>query len=51
MRSRFYQGVGFAVWKMAMLYVRQRFGGFRKPVAAFTVVAAIAVLYVVNRDD
>ena len=46
----FYKALGYAVWKMAMKYLRQRFGG-RKPVAALTVAAAIAVIYVATRDS
>ena len=51
MRSAFYRGLGFAVWRMAMLYLRQRYGRYRKPAAALTVAAAIAVIYVFTRDD
>jgi len=47
----FYRAIGFAVWKMAMAYLRQRYGHLRKPAAALTVAAAIGVIYVLTRDD
>jgi hypothetical protein len=47
----FYRAIGFVVWKLALKYLRQRFGGYRRPVAALTVVAAIAAIYVATRDD
>lgn len=47
----FYRAIGFVIWKLAMKYLRQRVGGFRRPVAALTVVAAIAAIYVATRDD
>jgi hypothetical protein len=46
----FYRAIGFAVWKMAMAYLRQRYGHLRKPAAALTVAAAIGVIYVLTRD-
>ena len=51
MRAAFYKGLGFAVWRMSMFYLRQRFGSYRKPAAALTVAAAIAAIYVFTRDD
>ena len=47
----FYKALGFAVWKLAMKYLRQRYGQYRKPAAALTVAAAIAVIYVATRDS
>ena len=51
MRNAFYRGLGFAVWRMAVLYMRQRYGHLRKPAAALTVAAAIGVIYVLTRSD
>lgn len=51
MRAAFYQGIGFAVWKIAMTYLRQRFARYKRPVAALTVVVAIAAIYVATSDD
>ena len=51
MRAAFYQGLGAAVWNIARLYLRQRFARYKRPVAALTVVAAIAAIYVVTRDE
>jgi hypothetical protein len=47
----FYRAIGFVVWKMALKYLQQRFGGYRRPLAALTVVAAIAAIYVATRND
>jgi hypothetical protein len=47
----FYRAIGFAVWKMAMAYMRQRYSHLRKPAAALTVAAAIGAIYVLTRDD
>ena len=47
----FYKALGFAVWKLAMKYLRQRYSSYRKPAAALTVAAAIAVIYVATRGD
>jgi hypothetical protein len=47
----FYRAIGFVVWKLALKYLRQRFGGMRKPAAALTVAAAIGVIYVATRDS
>jgi hypothetical protein len=47
----FYRAIGFVVWKLALKYLQQRFGGYRRPLAAFTVVAAIAAIYVATRND
>ena len=47
----FYRALGFIVWKLAMQQLRQKFGSYRKPAAALTVVAAIAAIYVATRDD
>ena len=47
----FYKALGYAVWKMAMKYLSQRYGAYRKPAAALTVAAAIAVIYVATRDS
>jgi len=47
----FYKALGFAVWKLAMKYLRQRYGRYRKPALALTVATAIAVVYVATRSD
>jgi hypothetical protein len=47
----FYKALGFVVWKLAMQQLRQRFGSYKRPVAALTVVAAIAAIYVATRSD
>ena len=47
----FYRALGFVVWKLAMQQLRQRFAGYKRPVAALTVVAAIAAIYVATRSD
>ena len=47
----FYRALGFVVWKLALKYLRQRYGSYKRPVAALTVVAAIAAIYVATRDD
>jgi hypothetical protein len=47
----FYKALGFVVWKLAMRQLRKKFAGYRKPAAALTVVAAIAVIYVATRDN
>jgi hypothetical protein len=47
----FYKAIGYAVWKMAMAYMRQRYAHLKKPAAALTVAAAIGVIYVVTRHD
>ena len=47
----FYKAIGYVVWNLALKYLRQRWGRYRKPAAALTVVAAIAVIYVATRSD
>ena len=47
----FYRAIGYVVWKLALKQLRQRFGGYKRPVAALTVVAAIAAIYVATRDE
>jgi hypothetical protein len=47
----FYKALGYAVWKLAVKYLRQRYGPYRKPAAALTVATAIAVIYVATRGD
>jgi hypothetical protein len=47
----FYKALGFAVWKLAMKYLRQRYGRYRKPALALTVAAAIGAIYVATRGD
>jgi hypothetical protein len=46
-----YKALGFVVWKLAMRQARKKLGGYRKPAAALTVAAAIAVIYVATRGD
>ncbi|HZO61086.1 MAG TPA: hypothetical protein VFB51_15470 [Solirubrobacterales bacterium] len=45
----FYRALGLVVWKLALKYLRERYGRVRKPAAALTVVAAIAAIYVATR--
>jgi hypothetical protein len=47
----FYRALGFVVWRLALKYLRQRYAGYKRPMAALTVVAAIAAIYVATRDD
>jgi len=47
----FYRALGYVVWKLAMKYLRERYGRYRKPAAALTVAVGIAVIYVATRDD
>ena len=47
----FYKALGYAVWTMAMKYLRLRFDRYRKPALALTAAAAIAVVYVATRSD
>jgi hypothetical protein len=47
----FYKALGFVVWKLALQQLRQRFAGYKRPLAALTVAAAIAAIYVVTRSD
>ncbi len=46
-----YKALGYVVWNLGMKYLRRRYGRYRKPVAALTVVTAIAVIYVATRGD
>ena len=39
------------VWKLAMRYLRQRYGGFVKPGAAVATAAALIAVYVATRGD
>ena len=47
----FYKALGYAVWKLAMKYLRQRYDSYRKPAAVLTVAAAIAAIYVATHGD
>jgi hypothetical protein len=47
----FYKALGFAVWKLATRYLRERYGRFVKPVATATLVATAIALYVATRGD
>ena len=47
----FYRAIGYAVWKLAMKYVRQRYGGFVKPGAAAATAVALIAVYVATRGD
>ena len=47
----FYKALGYVIWKLAMGELRRKFGAYRKPAAALTVAAAIAVVYIVTRGD
>ena len=45
----FYKALGYAVWKLAMKYLRERYGGFVKPGAAAATAAALIAVYVATR--
>ena len=47
----FYKALGFVVWRIVMAYLRQRYASYKRPVAALTVVGAIAAIYIATRDD
>jgi hypothetical protein len=49
----FYKALGYTVWKLAMKYLRERYGGFVKPGAAVATAAALIAVYVATRgaDD
>jgi len=51
MRAAFFEGLGRAVWKIVTNNLRRRRRRYRKPLAALTVVAAIAVIYVTRGDE
>ena len=51
MRAAFFEGLGRAVWKTVTSNLRRRRRRYRKPLAALTVVVAIAVIYVATRDE
>jgi hypothetical protein len=45
----FYRVIGYAVWKLAMRSLRERYGGFVKPGAAVATAAALIAVYVATR--
>jgi hypothetical protein len=45
----FYKALGFAVWKLAMKYLRERYGHLVKPGAAAATVVALIAVYVATR--
>ena len=45
----FYRAIGYAVWKFAMRYLRDRYGGYVKPGAAVATGAALIAVYVATR--
>ena len=47
----FYRAIGYAVWKLAMKYVRERYGGFVKPGAVAATAVALIAVYVATRGD
>ena len=47
----FYKAIGYAVWKLAMKYLRERYGGFVKPGAAAATAVALIAVYVATRDN
>jgi hypothetical protein len=47
----FYRAIGFAVWKMAMKYLREHYGGFVKPGAAAATAVALIGVYIATRGD
>ena len=47
----FYKALGFAVWKLAMKYLRQRYAHLKKPALALTIAAAIGAIYIATRSE
>jgi hypothetical protein len=47
----FYKALGYAVWKLALQYLRQRYGKFVKPGAAAATAIALIAVYVATRGD
>ena len=47
----FYKALGYAVWRLAVKYLRQRYGGFVKPGAVVATAAALIAVYVATRGD
>ena len=47
----FYRVIGYAVWKLAMRSLRERYGGFVKPGAAAATAAALIAVYVATRGS
>ena len=47
----FYRAIGYAVWKFAWRYLRERYGGFVKPGAAAATGVALIAVYVATRGD
>jgi hypothetical protein len=45
----FYRAIGYAVWKFAMRYLRDRYGGYVKPGAVVATGAALIAVYVATR--
>ena len=45
----FYRALGYAVWKLAMTYLREQYGRFVKPGAAVATAAALIAVYVATR--
>jgi hypothetical protein len=47
----FYKALGYAVWKLALRYLRKRYGGYVKPGAAAATAVALIAVYVATRGD
>jgi hypothetical protein len=47
----FYKALGYAVWKLAMRYLRERYGGYVKPGAAAATAVALIAVYVATRGE
>jgi hypothetical protein len=47
----FYKALGHAVWKLAVRYLRERYGGYVKPGAAVATAIALIAVYVATRGD
>jgi hypothetical protein len=49
----FYKALGYAVWQMAVKYLRLRYGRYVKPGAAVATAGALIAVYVATRggDD
>jgi hypothetical protein len=47
----FYKALGYAVWSLAVKYLRLRYGRFVKPGAVVATAVALIAVYVATRGD
>lgn len=47
----FYKALGYAVWNLAVKYLRLRYGRFVKPGAAVATALVVIAVYVATRGD